>query len=152
MSFSNNRPHEEEAKMTAENFLTKMPGLLLLTLLVLLFLSAPLRADEALVSGQYLSGAGQDIQLRITVAGPAPSTLIVIQNLPAGTVIGAASPAFHQYDAAKGEIKWLLTKVGAGNYLLSLRLPAPVAAGQISGEIRYKDPASGRLTQVPVRP
>lgn len=138
--------------MTAEKIRPRPPGLLLLALLLLLSLPGPSRAGEALVSGQYQSGGGQDIQLRITVAGPAPSTLIVIQNLPAGTVIEAASPAFHQYDAGKGEVKWLLTQVRPGRYLLGLRLAAPVPSGAIGGEIRYKDPASGRLTQLPVKP
>lgn len=138
--------------MTAEKIQRKIPGLLLLTLLLLLLPPTPLRAGEASVGGHYLSGAGQDIQLRVTVAGPAPTTLIVIQRLPAGTVIEAASPAFQQYDAGKGEVKWLLTHVSPGRYLLGLRLPRPLAPGAISGEIRYKDPASGRLTYVPVRP
>lgn len=107
---------------------------------------------RGVVSGQYLSGAGQDIQLRVTVASPAPTTLIVIQNLPAGTVIESASPAFNQYNAGKGEVKWLLTHVSQGSYNLSLHLPLPLPSGGISGEIRYKDPASGRLTNLPVRP
>ena len=138
--------------MTAEKPHAHAPELLFLALFLFLSLPMPLRAGNALVSGQYLSSAGQDIQLRITVASPAPTTLIVIQNLPAGTVIEAASPAFHQYDAGKGEVKWLLTQVSPGSYLLSLRLPRPVASGGISGEIRYKEPASGRLTNLPVRP
>lgn len=133
---------------------TLASGLLLVMLLVLLSLPTPLRAGEALVSGQYLRGrgAGQDIQLQITVSRPAPSTLIVIQNLPAGTVIDAATPAFHQYDASTGEAKWLLTRISPGRYTLNLRLVRPVASGAVSGEIRYKDPASARLIQLQVRP
>lgn len=138
--------------MTPKKIHLKTPGLLSLVLLVLFFLPMPLRAGEPLVSGQYLSGAGQDIRLQISVASPAPTTLIVIQKLPAGTVIEAATPAFHQYDAGKGEGKWLLTQIRPGRHLLSLRLAQPVAAGAISGEIRYMDPASGRLTNMTVRP
>ncbi len=138
--------------MTAKKIHAGAPGLLFLALLLLLSVPAPLRAGEALVSGQYLSGTGQDIQMRITVANPAPTTLIVIQNLPTGTMIDAASPAFNQYDADKGEVKWLLTQVAPGSYTLSLHLSRPVASGQISGEIRYKDPANGRLTNLPVKP
>lgn len=138
--------------MTPEKIPARATGLLFLALLLLFSRPMPLRAAEALVSGRYLSGGGQDIQLQITVASPAPSTLIVIQNLPVGTVIEAASPAFHQYDAGKGEVKWLLTEVRPGRHLVSLRLPHPVAAGVVTGEIRYKDPASGRLTNLPVRP
>jgi hypothetical protein len=35
---------------------------------------------------------------------------------------------------------------------LNLRLVRPVASGAVSGEIRYKDPASARLIQLQVRP
>lgn len=125
---------------------------LLLALLVHLSLPTALQADEAQVSGQYLSSAGQDIQLQITVSRPAPSTLIVSQNLPVGTVIEAATPAFHQYDASKGEVKWLLTNISPGRYTLSLHLVHPVASGAVRGEIRYKDPASARLIQLQVKP
>ena len=138
--------------MTAEKIFAHAAGLLFVALLLLLSLPGPLCAGQALVSGQYLNVTGQDIQLRITVASPAPSTLIVIQNLPMGTVIEAVSPAFHQYDVGKGEGKWLLTQVRPGRYILSLRLQRPVASGGVNGEIRYKDPASGRLTNLPIRP
>ena len=76
----------------------------------------------------------------------------MIQNLPVGTVIEAATPAFHQYDAGKGEVKWLLTKISPGSYVLNLRLQRAVASGGISGEIRYKEPVSGRMITVPIRP
>ncbi len=138
--------------MTAKKIHAQASSLLLLALLVLLSLPTNLRAGEGLVSGQYLSSGGQDIQLRITVASPAPTTLIVIQNLPAGTVIESASPAFNQYDTGKGEGKWLLTHITPGSYTLSLHLPLSLPSGGISGEIRYKDPASGRLTNLPIRP
>lgn len=124
----------------------------LLFALLLLSLPTSLRAGEAQVSGQYLSSAGQDIQLQITVSRPAPSTLIVSQNLPVGTVIEAAMPAFHQYDANTGEVKWLLTNISPGKYTLNLHLVRPVASGAVSGEIRYKDPASARLIQLQVKP
>lgn len=127
-------------------------GLLFSALFLILSVPTILHAGTALVSGQYLSATGQDIQLRITVASPAPGTLIVIQNLPAGTPIAAASPPFNQYDAGRGEVKWLLTHVGPGGYTVSLHLARPLAAGQIAGEIRYKDPVTGRLTNLPVRP
>lgn len=125
---------------------------LFLAMLFFLFLLTPVQAAEPLVRGRYLNGSGREIQLRINVAGQAPSTLIVTQNLPSGTVIESASPPFSQYDAGKGEAKWLLTHVSPGEYTLNLRLQTPLASGRISGEIRYKDPGSGRMTNLPVRP
>jgi hypothetical protein len=138
--------------MNAEKILDKAKRLLFLALLLLGCFPMSLSAGEALVSGQYLSAAGQNIQLQITVASPAPSTLIVIQNLPAGTAIETASPAFNQYDAGTGEVKWLLTRVKPGGYTVSLRLARSASPGGISGEIRYKDPASGKMTRLQIRP
>lgn len=138
--------------MTANKKHTKASGLLFVALLLLVSLPMPLCAGEGLVGGQYLSAAGQDIQLLITVGSPAPTTLIVIQNLPSGTVVDSASPAFNQYDAGKGEVKWLLTHVNPGRYTVSLRLQHPVVSGRISGDIRYKDPGSGRMINLRVRP
>lgn len=138
--------------MTAEKIHARAVGLLFLALLVLFSLPVSLRAAQALVNGQYLSGAGQDIQLRITVANPSPTTLIVVQNLPIGMTIEAATPAFHQYDASRGEVKWLLTRISPGSYTLNLRLQRAALPGEISGEIRYKEPASGRMINLPIRP
>lgn len=137
--------------MTAKKIPARAMGLLFLTLLLLFSLPAMLRAGQ-LVEGQYLSSAGQDIQLRITVANPSPTTLIVMQNLPIGTIIDAATPAFQQYNANTGEVKWLLTKITPGSYTLSLRLQRAVASGAIRGEIRYKEPASGRMINLPIGP
>ena len=51
--------------MTAEKIHAPAPGLLSLVMRGLFSLPTPLRmrAGQALISGQYLSGAGQDIQL-----------------------------------------------------------------------------------------
>lgn len=138
--------------MTAEKNHARAVGLLFLALFVLFSLPVPLRAAQALVNGQYLSGTGQDIQLRITVANPSPTTLIVVQNLPIGMTIEAATPAFHQYDASKGEVKWLLTRISPGSYTVTLRLQRAAVPGEISGEIRYKEPASGRMINLSIRP
>lgn len=138
--------------MTAKKNHTGASGLLFVALLLLVALPTHLCAGDVLVKGQYLSAAGQDIQLLITVGSPAPTTLIVIQNLPPGTVVDSASPAFNQYDAGKGEVKWLLTHVNPGRYTVNLHLQHPVASGHISGDIRYKDPGSGRMINLRVRP
>lgn len=138
--------------MMAEKIPARRMGLFFLVLIALCCMPTHLRAAGTLVSGQYLSAAGQDIQLQITVANPSPTTLIVIQNLPIGTVIETATPAFHQYNAGKGEVKWLLTKISPGTYVINLRVQRAVASGGISGEIRYKEPDSGRMINLPIRP
>lgn len=138
--------------MPAKNTQPRQHCLFFLALLLLFAQPKQLFAGDALISGRYLSAASQDIQLQITVASPAPTTLIVIQNLPGGTVIDTASPSFNQYDAGKGEVKWLLTHVGPGGYSVGLHLARPLVPGGISGEIRYKDPRTGRMITLSVRP
>ncbi|MDA8164270.1 MAG: hypothetical protein M0017_04475 [Desulfobacteraceae bacterium] len=110
-------------------------------LIFLLVLPSLAKAAAGPVTGRYLRAEGQLIQLQITIGSPTPASIIVVQNLPPGTAIVQARPQVNRYDMQSGEAKWLLR--GSGTLLLELDLAQPVRPGQIRGQVRYKDPATG---------
>jgi hypothetical protein len=114
--------------------------LLVIWLAGLWLVPAPVAAGGP-VAGRYLTGVGNEIEIELVIAAPAPPLVIVIQNLPVGTKVAGSTPALTKYDPAKGEAKWLLNKVAPGRMIVSLRLERPVAKGEISGEIRYRNGA-----------
>ena len=117
-----------------------------------LFASSGIHAADNPVSYRYLSASGQDIRLEIVVAAPSPASLIVSQVLPDRILLEQSNPRFQKYNPAQGEVSWLFTDLRPGSYQLSMRLATPVAQGRLRGEIRYKDPGSGRMVQLPTIP
>jgi hypothetical protein len=104
------------------------------------------------VSGSYTSSAGREILLQIEVGTPAPATVIIIQGLPPGTEIEESTPELNMYNQERGEAKWLLKGMAPGRHSLSLRLKEPVASGAITGEIRFRDPATGEMVKIRINP
>ncbi|MGV1099104.1 hypothetical protein ACUUL3_06780 [Thiovibrio sp. JS02] len=115
-------------------------------------LPLPARAGKDLVDCRYLSSSGTEIRLQIAVSSPPPTTLIIIQNIPEGRIIASASPGYNKYNEKRGEAKWLLKGVAPGSFVLAIRLDQPIGAGEINGEIRYKNPVTGQMVSMPTRP
>jgi hypothetical protein len=59
-------------------------------------------------------------------------------------VVGAAPP-LKMADHGTGQVKWLLSAPAPGRHLLVLKLDRAVTAGQANGEIRYREPATGKM-------
>jgi len=108
-------------------------------------------ADD-LITCRYLSSKGQNILLELNIGSPAPSMLIFIQKVPAEAAIIKASPKFKKYDKTRGQAKWLLTGVKPGRIKMAMTLSKPIKSSEVSGEIRYKNPASGKMVTMSVIP
>lgn len=108
-------------------------------------------ADE-LITCRYLSSKGQNILLELDVGSPAPAMIILIQKVPAATAITKASPQFKKYDATRGEAKWLFSGVKPGRIKMAMTLSKPIKSNEVTGEIRYKSPASGQMVIMAVAP
>lgn len=134
-------------KMTERGKALGFKRILMLTGL-LAVLSMPLTAaGEELVSGRYLGGGGKEILVELVIGAPPPSSVILIQKLPKGTEVISSSPELKMYDPAKGEAKWLLSKVGAGKMTIAMTLDRPLAKGEVSGEIRCRN-RDGKMVSV----
>lgn len=109
-------------------------------------------AAGELVSCRYLQSSGSTVLLELTVASPPPASIIIVQNLPQGTDIIRATPPPQKHSKEKGEVKWLLKGVESSRQTISMTLEPPLPTGVVSGEIRYKNPESGKMVSMPVRP
>ncbi len=105
-----------------------------------------------LVSCRYLKDRGENIELELQIASPPPATVIVIQKLPPGVDIEKSRPEVKKFNRKRGEAKWLLKGVQAGELVLAMKLDKPVRPDEIAGEIRYMDPRSGNMVKIKVKP
>jgi hypothetical protein len=105
-----------------------------------------------LVSAKYITSKGNQIVMELTIQSPAPNTIIVIQHLPKDTAIKQSDPQFDKYNPKRCEAKWLLRKVKPGNLRILMETTGSAKAGEIKGEIRYKDPLTGTMSEVQVSP
>jgi len=129
-----------------------MPAVFFLILATLAVLPCPIpaRADEA-VTCRYLQQEGDEISVELNIKSPAPASVIIMQQLPPGIMIVSASPAPRKSNPAKGEAKWLLKGPQPGSLKISMHLDRPVRAGQVTGEIRYKDPTTDGMITMPIQ-
>ncbi len=105
-----------------------------------------------LVSAKYITSEGQKIVMELKIQSPAPNTVIVIQHLPKGTGIKQSDPPFDKYNTKRCEAKWLLRKVKPGTLRISMETTGSVKAGGVRGEVRYKDPSTGKMSKIHVSP
>jgi hypothetical protein len=110
-----------------------------------IFVSTPLALAQPVVSCRLVGISEQDVRLEVLLKGQAPTTVIVLQYLPLGSVLTSATPPASSYDSAKGLAKWLLTRKGPGSFRITYRLADPIRPEDLRGEIRYRDPATGAM-------
>ncbi len=100
------------------------------------------------VSARYTQPRGTEISWGISIPSPPPSAVIVIQFIPAGTVIKKSSPVYNSYDAATGTAKWLVTDVLPGRINMSMELDTPIRKkGEIHGKIIFQDQSAQPIAE-----
>jgi hypothetical protein len=102
------------------------------------------------VSAAYVQAQGTLLAVEIRVGTPPPSSLILIQNLPPGVSILSAQPPANNVNPGKGEAKWLLRDITAGQVIIRMTLDRPVNAGDISAEIRFMPAQGSGMQTLPV--
>jgi len=88
-------------------------SILVSVVLLLLFLHASMTWAADLSCTRYLpqdSSGSQSMTITLKIVMPAekPNGLIIKEVIPSGWQVVSASPGFDRFDAASGEIKWLL--------------------------------------------
>jgi len=124
--------------------------LLFLVLLPMVFgLSTEAGAAQN-VKGRYLGKVGAEISIELEISAPPPPLVIVLQSLPAGVQVVEARPESKLADPGQGQVKWLLSGLTVGKHRLELKLDRPAAAEAGGGEIRYRNPADGKMVVVAI--
>ncbi|MHB8788786.1 MAG: hypothetical protein ACYDBT_02780 [Desulfobulbaceae bacterium] len=120
-------------------------------LLLLVLLMPPLASGAgAEVSAAYTQAQGTLLVVEIRVGAPPPSSLILVQNLPPGVTLLGAQPPANNVNPGKGEAKWLLRDIAAGQFTIRMTLDRPVATGEIAAEVRYMPARGGGMQTLPV--
>lgn len=114
-------------------------------LLFSLLLAAGTASAETSVTGRYLAGGGSDVRILLTIQAPPPKAFIVLQKIPPGVTMTAASPAPSGFQQDGTTVKWLFKRPRPGSILLSMQLSRQVPEHQLEGEISYRHPGSGSL-------
>ena len=121
-----------------------MKRLILLSLIAFVWLPVSAVA-EGLISCKYLKGSGSKIELQLDISSPPPSTIIILQYLPAGVEILKSRPKMKKYNKERGQARWLLKDVHPGSMKVMMELNKAVNKGAIKGELRYRNPESGSM-------
>lgn len=122
--------------------------------LFMILLVVMLVAGEAGAEGlqaRYLENSGTRSVLEITIENPAPSSVIVMQQIPRGLRPQNVSPPYSKYSSGSNEVKWLFKEPSPGIIRISLQLSAQLPAKGLSAVIRCKSPVDGTLMTIRVQ-
>ncbi len=112
--------------------------------IVLLFCAETVYAETNVV-GRYLAGEGNDVRMLLTIQAPPPAAFIVLQHIPPGVRMTAASPPPSGFQQEGEAVKWFFKRPRPGTLMLSVQLSQPVPESRLVGEIRYRHPRNGTL-------
>ena len=111
-----------------------------------LLMAGEIRAEG--VQARYLKNRGKTKVLELTIEDPAPTSVIVQQQLPPGTLIQSAVPAYSKFNPEKAKVKWLFKRPNPGVRTITLHYAEPLSGKGASAVIRCKSPSSGQLMTI----
>ncbi|MCK4783823.1 MAG: hypothetical protein KAV87_08750 [Desulfobacteraceae bacterium] len=121
-------------------------------LIVAIFAAVPAVAGTA-VSAKYLQPRGNHIRWQIIIPLPAPSAVLITQQILPGSEIIESSHPITNYDQKKGVAKWLLSSVPSGILEMVMKISPPILKkGEIHGEVLFKDVSSNTTASILMKP
>ena len=133
--------------MTISEMLRKSCFLFVSTLL--LFWAGVLQAETLEV--RYLENSGLSSVLEIRIASPAPSSVIVKQQLPPGAEVAATIPTHKKYNNRKNVVTWLFKRPTPGVLSVVTRYTSPLQGSGATAVIQCKSPEDGSLMTLHVQ-
>jgi hypothetical protein len=100
------------------------------------------------VTARYLENNGNLSILELTIENPAPTSIIVKQNIPPKTQIAKATPSVTKFAAGKGVVTWLLKAPKPGVQRIRLQYKTTLSGKKATAVIRCKSPRDGKLMTI----
>ena len=136
----------------ANSFFRERRGRQRRSALLLIFLLSAIICRNALAEGiqaSYLQNSDREVLLELNVEDPPPSSIIVLQMLPAGVIIQRAEPSYSTYRKRSNEVRWLFKFPRPGVKRIHLWLSRPLPADQqVRAVIRCMSPETGALMTI----
>ncbi len=123
----------------------KLAGRKWVLLLVVVFV---LFAGTAMADGlraRYVENGGQRSVLELIVEKPAPSSVIVTQQIPARNKVKKTSPPYKKYEVKNNSVTWFFKRPSPGVFRIITVYETPLTGGRATAVIRCKNPISGQL-------
>nr|WP_321465589.1 hypothetical protein [uncultured Desulfobulbus sp.] len=117
---------------------------LAIILITLSLFASPALADSQ-VRGRYVAGLENGVSLLIEVQRPAPAAFIVMQKMPRGLSLVAATPPPVGGNYGNAAVKWLFKRPRPGQMEVQMQFAGPVRPSQLEGSISYRHPENGSL-------
>ncbi len=120
---------------------------IVITLASVIFLLAlvSISRAEPVTARLYQSGKTMTF-IELSLAPPAPATLIVEMKLPAGVDVVRTVPHFSKQN--KNSIKWLLKNIKDRSFTIQLETGTKLDLGSSQVHIRYRNRDSGSVQEV----
>jgi len=117
---------------------------LAIILMTVCLLACPTLADSQ-VRGRYVAGLDNGVSLLIEVQRPAPAAFIVMQKMPRGLSLVAATPPPVGGNYRNSSVKWLFKRPRPGQLEVHMQFSGPIPPKQLEGSISYRHPENGSL-------
>ena len=116
-----------------------------LTSIIFLLSSISISQAEPVTARLYQSGKTMTF-IELSLAPPAPATLIVEMKLPSGVDVVKTVPQFSKQN--KNSIKWLLKNITARSFTIQLQTATKLDLSSSQVHIRYRSRDSGSIQEV----
>ncbi len=136
---------------------TRRQFMILAALITLMLLAActALASSLALAAAEpadarFVKCKGGTIQIELDIRNPVPGSVILTLTLPKGTRLIAAEPPQNKYNQHGNQAKWLLRGLSPGRHHINIAVSNDIDEADVRAQIRYLNPANGRLNVVEV--
>lgn len=122
--------------------------LLLWTLVLFIIAMTGIEECSADTVSATLLSNGKTLTLQVSVADPAPSSLIARLHLPAQAKIVSTSPTGAKVDRKASTIKWLVKTPFSGSLKFSATTATAPDFSSVSGLVLFRHPKDGKLIKI----
>lgn len=108
----------------------------------------PCRAGD--ISGRIDAGENNSLVVSLTIPAPPPTSVIITCQMPPGTDVIDATPVPQKKAQKQGIVKWLAKTPNDGGLSISFTPSPTLSSTDVSCEVSYNDPHSGKMKTITI--